>query len=296
MSYIDELLRAISLSDRSARDISVAAVGHDSAVRNLKRGQDLRVSTLEALCRELGIEFYVGQPRLGPPGISKVLELNYASTTDEAAAALELVDRLRSRVTDILQAEERQKRRTATEVSSEQIRKDLELFPNSRDSHWEERDSDYLDVPFATKMEPSPGGVAFNTTDGLKAGIRRHEVPTWASHEGLVMVEASDDSMKPTLEQGDPILLDRSKTVPLEGNLFLAAYPFEPAIHRVVRAGSGLILCSDSDNLSHPPKGFEPGVTVLLAEVAWHGGDHSIWHEGVRSRSIFWPLREWPIR
>lgn len=286
MSYIDEILRAINGSNRSEREISMAAVGHDSAVRNLKRGQDLRVSTLEALCRELGVEFYVGQPRLGPPGISKVLELSYSSSPQDAAAALVLVDRLRARVTDILQAEERKKRQAALEVSSEQLRKELELFPDSRDPHWEERDDDYFDVPYA-EIETSPEGVAFKTSDGDKPRIEHRAVPTWASHEDLVLIKAPDDSMKPTFEKGDPILLDRSKTVPLEGNLFLALYPFELAIRRVVRAGSGLILCSDSDNRSHPPKGFKPGETILLAEVAWHGGG--------RPRSIFWPLRGWDV-
>lgn len=286
MSYIDELLRAVSLSGRSGREISRAAVGHDGAVRNLKRGQDLRTSTLEALCRELGVEFYVGQPRLAPPGISKALELHYGSTPEEAATALKLIDMLRARVTDILQAEEREKRQAATEVEAEQIRKELELFANDR-NHWKERENDYLDVPFATEMELSPEGVSFKMADGDKPQILRSSVPAWASHEDLVLIESPDDSMKPTLQRGDPVLLDRSKTVPLEGKLFLTLYPFKLSIRRVLRAGSGLILCSDSENLSHPPHGFEPGMTLLIAEVAWHGGN--------RPRSIFWPLSGWPI-
>ncbi len=41
----------------------MAATGHESAIRSLKRGLDLRGSTLQALCRELNLEFYVGPPR-----------------------------------------------------------------------------------------------------------------------------------------------------------------------------------------------------------------------------------------
>lgn len=286
MGYIDEILMAVNRSNRSGREISKAAVGHDSAVRNLKRGQDLRVSTLEALCRELELEFYVGEPRLGPPGISKVLELNYSSSPEEAAAALGLIERLRDSVTRILQAAEREKRQAASEISAKQIRNELELYAHDRD-YWKKRDSDYIDVPYATKVEPSPKGVAFEMWSGDKPRIQRHSVPNWASHEDLVLIAAPDDSMRPTLEQGDPVLLDRSKTVPLEGKLFLALYPFELAIRRVVRAGSGLILCSDTDNLKHPPRGYEPGVTLLYAEVAWHGGG--------MSRSILYPLSGWPV-
>ena len=42
-------LEAVERSGRSARDISLAAVGHESAVRSLRR--------------ELGLEFHVGSPR-----------------------------------------------------------------------------------------------------------------------------------------------------------------------------------------------------------------------------------------
>jgi hypothetical protein len=67
--YADFLIAAVKASGRSGRDISMAAVGHDSAVRNLTRGQDLRMDTFFALCRELGIEICLrtpGEPLEGP--------------------------------------------------------------------------------------------------------------------------------------------------------------------------------------------------------------------------------------
>ena len=63
MTYADALLEALAQSGRSGRDVSIDAVGHESAIRSLKRGLDLRVSTIQALCRVLGLEFYVGPPR-----------------------------------------------------------------------------------------------------------------------------------------------------------------------------------------------------------------------------------------
>ncbi len=65
MPYPNTILKAAAHSGRSERDISIAAVGHESAIRSLKRGLDARASTLEALCRELGLEFYIGPPRGG---------------------------------------------------------------------------------------------------------------------------------------------------------------------------------------------------------------------------------------
>ena len=63
MTYADALLEALAQSGRSGREVSFDAVGHESAIRSLKRGLDLRVSTIQALCRVLGLEFYVGPPR-----------------------------------------------------------------------------------------------------------------------------------------------------------------------------------------------------------------------------------------
>ena len=61
--YQEVLLEAVERSGRSAREISISAVGHESAIRSLRRGLDLRVSTVEGLCRELGLELHVGPPQ-----------------------------------------------------------------------------------------------------------------------------------------------------------------------------------------------------------------------------------------
>lgn len=61
--YQEVLLEAVERSGRSARDVSISAVGHESAIRSVRRGLDLRVSTVEGLCRELGLELHVGPPQ-----------------------------------------------------------------------------------------------------------------------------------------------------------------------------------------------------------------------------------------
>ena len=61
--YQEVLLEAVERSGRSARELSISAVGHESAIRSLRRGLDLRVSTVEGLCRELGLELHVGPPQ-----------------------------------------------------------------------------------------------------------------------------------------------------------------------------------------------------------------------------------------
>ncbi|NQY83049.1 MAG: LexA family transcriptional regulator [Alphaproteobacteria bacterium] len=56
---ITGLLESVEKSGRSDREISLAAVGHESAIRSLRRGHDPRLSTLLALSQELefSIEF-----------------------------------------------------------------------------------------------------------------------------------------------------------------------------------------------------------------------------------------------
>ena len=59
-AYRTALLDALDRSGRSGRAVSLAAVGHESAVRSLRRGLDMRMSTIEALCRELDLALTIG--------------------------------------------------------------------------------------------------------------------------------------------------------------------------------------------------------------------------------------------
>ena len=61
------ILAAIERKGLPERQVSLAAVGHESAIRSLKRGMDARGATLAALAAELDLEFYVGPPRAQPP-------------------------------------------------------------------------------------------------------------------------------------------------------------------------------------------------------------------------------------
>ena len=54
--YHKVLLEAVARSGRSARDISLAAVGHESAVRSLRRGLDLHVSTVATAVPKMPVD------------------------------------------------------------------------------------------------------------------------------------------------------------------------------------------------------------------------------------------------
>ena len=68
------ILGAIEEQGLSERQVSIAAVGHESAIRSLKRGVDPRASTLAALASELGLEFHVGAPRTATPALTPAVQ------------------------------------------------------------------------------------------------------------------------------------------------------------------------------------------------------------------------------
>lgn len=84
MTPCEAILEAVDQSGRSDRSVSLAAVGHHSCVSNLRKNEDIRVSTAEALCRELELEFYIGPPRRVSTHILEALELGTSSSLEDA--------------------------------------------------------------------------------------------------------------------------------------------------------------------------------------------------------------------
>lgn len=91
--YHKVLLEAVERSGRSARDVSLAAVGHESAVRSLRRGLDLRLSTVEGLCRELGLELRIGPPDHSPDAPAHPLAPRNVADEQALAAMLDAITR-----------------------------------------------------------------------------------------------------------------------------------------------------------------------------------------------------------
>lgn len=64
---MEDLLQLVNAALRtrrwSARQASIAAVGNDQLIRNMRRGQVPSVEKFRALCEVLELEFYVGAPR-----------------------------------------------------------------------------------------------------------------------------------------------------------------------------------------------------------------------------------------
>ena len=66
MDLREHILAAVAESDLSERRLSLLATGSTDTIRNIRRGAVPRVSTLEALCRVLGLELQIRSGRLQP--------------------------------------------------------------------------------------------------------------------------------------------------------------------------------------------------------------------------------------
>ncbi len=62
-----EVEKALKTSGRSARQVSLEAVGHDGLIRDLRAGRSLSYDRVALLARSLNLELYFGPPRARPP-------------------------------------------------------------------------------------------------------------------------------------------------------------------------------------------------------------------------------------
>lgn len=78
-----EVERAVRARGWSARQASMEAVGTPELIRSMRRGRVPSVERVEALCKVLDLEFYVGPPRAERPVDSERLE-RALETTERA--------------------------------------------------------------------------------------------------------------------------------------------------------------------------------------------------------------------
>ena len=261
MTYSDAILAALARSGRSGRDVSIAAVGHESAIRSIKRGMDVRVSTLLALCRELGLECYVGPNRPEPARVG------YDATIRESEPppswVLQLKDDIRSEIRQLLVREPDVGRRVRRATADEHDMADVVWSAEPREipgAHW----VDCYAVPLAPE-----GGVPLD--DSTRVGclaFRR----TWLDRHGLdasqcAILRVGEESMAPTLNDGSTILVNLAQRRRRSGRLFAVRTDDGLVVRRAGKdsAGRWQLICDYPGRMPRPwPDGAE-----ILGQVRW---------------------------
>ena len=240
MPYSDAILAALSQDKRSARDISIAAVGHESAIRSIKRGLDVRASTIQALCDELDLEFYIGPPRgepvqqeMSPPPWEELrfgLQDDMAAVLRDLAPADELLVSLREAQENL--AALLRELSLEDQASGEQAVKspdDPALIDASGLFHFkgesEEEVSDlvhYIGAVRELKAAAGGGAMVLDETVTARIPFRRDWLRRHSLQADLCnIIHVAGESMEPTLPDGCSILVDRSRKRRLARHIYV---------------------------------------------------------------------------
>ena len=256
MTYSDTILAALARSGRSGREVSFAAVGHESAIRSIKRGMDVRASTLAALCDELGLEFYVGPPRP-----------REARGYDAAIREREPPPPWLTQLTNDLH----------TEIES--LRDALVGIPTAfRD------DRRAVDVAWLTEARDVPGvrclacydvhagdGSAALLDDSTLVGFLAFH-RSWLDRHRLdsaqcAIVRVRGESMAPSLNDGSTILVNLAQRRRRPGGVFLIRTADGLLVRQIRREDDGGWQIAGNDP-THAPRAWPAGARIV-GQVRW---------------------------
>ena len=260
MTYADVILAALIRSGRSGREVSMSAVGHESAIRSIKRGMDVRASTLRRVCEELGLEFYVGPPRPGPGGYDAAIR----ESEPPPAWVAELRHEIRSEIRRLAGVEQRS-------LSSEA---ELRIPDDSlaADLAWWKEPREIPGVRFVDCYEVPPAPVrGARLDDSTRAGCMAFR-QSWLDRHRLdaarcAVVHVHGESMAPTLGDGSTILINRAQRRRRAGAIFLVYGAGRLFVARAGKdaAGSWLLV---GDGRSAEPRPWPDGAEIL-GQVRW---------------------------
>ncbi len=261
MPYSDAILAALARSGRAGREVSIAAVGHESAIRSIKRGMDVRTSTLRALCEELGLEFYVGPPRLTTADGGTHDTIREREPPPSWVA--ELMDDLRAEIRHLAAPDLHAVRAAQSEYREESLAADLAWSAEPWESPgvrsivcYEVRLAGVSSVPLDEAARV--GCLAVH-----RAWLERHRLDATQ----CAIVRMRGESMEPTLNDGSTILINRAQRRRRSGRLFAVRTDGGLVVSRLRKdPGGDWLLVGDHPDLEPRPW---PASAKILGQVRW---------------------------
>ena len=271
MPYANVILNAVAKSGRSNRDVSLQAVGHESAIHSLKRGLDARASTLEALCDALDLEFYIGPPRGTAPAESPAL------STVVPGAITGMLGLPEGAEADAVVAAIREK--LAARGTAAAMREDITSRLPPHDADGRAMNIRRLALRQAPDVRAA-GGVGEEIFDEAATAtlyIADDDLPPNLDADRLVAIRAAGHSMAPTIQDEDILVLNPDATEPREGSVFVIHTDTGLVVKRLRREGTGdqegWIMTSDAPDWEPRPV---TGQDRIVGHVVWFGPEGAV--------------------
>jgi hypothetical protein len=230
-------------------------------LRSVVQGRASRYTTLQSIASVMGMRLSVGPAERGgeapqlPPEITRALHLPSDASVVDAVGLIEK---------DVMASKLRDGMRLVQELT-DRAAMAAELLPRLAGESPTTRM-----MPFAehVRYRADTGEVEFDESTDLSIAVAEKVLPPWARTDHLTCVRADGDSMEPTIQGGDLVVVDKDQRAAVEDELF------------VVRSGEGLVVrrlrhIGDhwslvSDNPAHLSRPMAAG-DVIVGRVAWCG-------------------------
>ena len=125
-------------------------------------------------------------------------------------------------------------------------------------------------VPFAANVRftADSGEPVWEETAEMAVSVARSALASWARPARLRCARVMDDSMAPTIREGDLVVLDAGRAKPLDGQVFVVLTGEGVLVKRLRRTDDRWAL--ESDNPAYEPQAVTDRDRIL-GQVAWAG-------------------------
>ena len=228
---------ALDKQGLSAREASMRATGTAELIRNMRRGRVPSVERIRALCKVLKLEFYVG-----PERSRKLSPIHSSNKRDDVYNMLqEIISRLPARNARIKTAEPSKPYSDLDEIY---------YIPVVAVDDTTNKDS-------ATTETPTTSHVAFQSS-----WLNSHQLDP----EDCVMVQVRDVAMEPTVPKNAIVLVDRSLTRLMLGQIYVLRTTDGLLIRRVDKNKDEWQLIGDHPQCKPIPC---PATAEVIGQVRW---------------------------
>ena len=195
-----------------------------NSIRQVLMGHEPKLNRAVEIAQALDIELHLGPRRSVPHSIARALDLEDDCTAEDVVREIERVKKWDSAKWAALMERTRKQTEAQLEASSREIEdkifRIIDEYKLTDPSHL--KNAPLHAIPFATEVRETgrPEEVEFvEAAEGI--AVERSAIAGWAEWKHLICMQAPGDTMVPRVNEGDLIILDRSKREPVRGTEFV---------------------------------------------------------------------------